>query len=130
VRVYTIAAPFTSHHKLSNYADPKPFSSVKPACFDFSSVQDHILSTTGDALRTGPRVRTHHMKPCCMHAHCMVYDNCEMYLIGSLMPSGRKSPLPSLEVIACLTFKKPPPPSLEGHCMPYFHQTHALPHHC
>ncbi len=40
-------------------------------------------------------------------------DNCEMYLIGSLMPSGRKSPLPSLEVIACLTFIKPPPPSLE-----------------
>jgi hypothetical protein len=43
--------------KLCNYADPKPFSWAKPAYFKFSSynftLQDHILSTAGDALRLG-----------------------------------------------------------------------------
>jgi len=41
------------------YAEPKPFSWGKPACFDFSSsnvtVQDHILSTAGDFLIKGTR---------------------------------------------------------------------------
>jgi len=45
---------FTSHGKLYNYAEPKPFSWSKPAHFDFSSsnftVRGDILSTPGDAL--------------------------------------------------------------------------------
>jgi hypothetical protein len=48
------AESFTSGVNLRNYAEPKPFSSVKPAYDGFSSsictVQDHILSTSGDAL--------------------------------------------------------------------------------
>ncbi len=54
-----IAAPFTSHSKLSNYAELKPFSSTKPAYFGFSSsnctVQDHIQSTPPDALSSRKR---------------------------------------------------------------------------
>jgi hypothetical protein len=54
--VHSIAVPFTSHRKLCNNAEPKPFSSAKPAYFDFSSsnfaVWNHILSTAGDALTT------------------------------------------------------------------------------
>jgi hypothetical protein len=54
--VHSIAVPFTSHSKLRNYDEPKPFSSAKPAYFDFSSsnfaVWNHILSTAGDALTT------------------------------------------------------------------------------
>jgi hypothetical protein len=42
--------------KLYNYAETKPFSWAKPAYFDFSSsnftVQDHILSTAGDTLKS------------------------------------------------------------------------------
>jgi hypothetical protein len=55
-QVQSVAAPFASHGKLSIILKPKPFSWAKPACFHFSSsnfiVQDHILSTTGDALST------------------------------------------------------------------------------
>ncbi len=54
MQVHAFAVPFTSYRKLWNYSEPKPFSSAKPACFYFSSsnfaVQDHILSTAGDAL--------------------------------------------------------------------------------
>jgi hypothetical protein len=46
--------PCTSHSTLCNYAQPKPISWAKPAYFDFASsnfiLQDHILSTIGDAL--------------------------------------------------------------------------------
>jgi hypothetical protein len=49
------AAPFTSHHKLGNYAEPNPFSWAKHACFDFSSsnftLQDRILSFFAVSLR-------------------------------------------------------------------------------
>jgi hypothetical protein len=52
--------PFTSHRNLWNYAEPKPFYSAKPVCFAFSSfnftVQDHILSTTGDAFSEGKKI--------------------------------------------------------------------------
>ncbi len=128
--MYTIAVPFTSHHKLSNYAEPKPFSSVKPACWLFICAGSHtehhwrcsknqsscknppyetvLYARTLDGLRC-----THYLHYQLLQSAFRGVDNCEMYLIGSLMPSGWKSPLPSLEVIACLTFIKPPPPSLE-----------------
>jgi len=55
LQVHSIAKPFTSHSNLRNYAKPKPFSWVKLAYVGFSSsifiVQDHILSTIGDAFR-------------------------------------------------------------------------------
>jgi hypothetical protein len=45
-----------SHNNVHNYAEPKPFSWAKLAYFGFSlsnfTVQDHIPSITGDALRT------------------------------------------------------------------------------
>ncbi len=54
LHVNKLTAPFSSHHKLCNYAEPKPLSCAKPACFEFSSsnfnVQNHTLSTAGDAL--------------------------------------------------------------------------------
>jgi hypothetical protein len=56
LHVNTLAAPCTSHLKLCNNAEPKPYSWTKPAHFDFSAsnftVQDHILSIAGDGLRT------------------------------------------------------------------------------
>ncbi len=52
--VHSAAEPFTSHGNVRNYAEPKPFSSVKPTYVGFSlsrfTVQDHILSPAGDAL--------------------------------------------------------------------------------
>jgi hypothetical protein len=54
LQVHSAADPFTSHGNGSNYSEPKPFSGVKPANVRFSSsiftVQDHILSTAGNAL--------------------------------------------------------------------------------
>jgi hypothetical protein len=54
LQVHSAAAPRTSHGNLQNYAEPKPISWVKPVQVRFSSsiftVQDHILSTAGDAL--------------------------------------------------------------------------------
>jgi hypothetical protein len=54
VQVHSIAMPRTSHLKLCNHAEPKWFPWAKPPWFDSSSsnftVQDHILSTAGDAL--------------------------------------------------------------------------------
>jgi hypothetical protein len=55
MQVQSVIVPFTCHGKVCNYAEPKPFPlSQTPGCFDFSSsnfdVQDHILSTAGDAL--------------------------------------------------------------------------------
>jgi len=51
---WLVGSPFTGHGKAYNYAEQKPFSWSKPACFDFSSsnftVQGDILSTPGDAL--------------------------------------------------------------------------------
>ncbi len=51
--IHNVATTFTSHRKLYTFAEPKPFSSVKPTYFDFSSanfiVQDHILSTAGSS---------------------------------------------------------------------------------
>jgi hypothetical protein len=59
LQVHTVAVPFTNHRKLWDYAEPKPFSSPKPVYFDFSSsnftVQDHILSTAGDAFSEGKK---------------------------------------------------------------------------
>jgi len=54
--VHSAAARRTSHGTLRNYAEPKPFSCVKPVhVVGFSSsiftVQDHVLSTPGDACR-------------------------------------------------------------------------------
>jgi hypothetical protein len=53
--VHTIAAPFSSHCNLCNYADPKPFSLAKPAYFSLFFIQfmvlDHILNIPGVALR-------------------------------------------------------------------------------
>jgi hypothetical protein len=53
--VESIGAPLTSHCALRHYAQPKPISWSNLAYFDFSSsdftVQGHILSTTGDALK-------------------------------------------------------------------------------
>jgi len=58
-QVLGFAVPFTSLSKLCKYAGLKPFCGAKPACCDFSSsnfyVQGHILSTTGDALRSWAR---------------------------------------------------------------------------
>jgi hypothetical protein len=55
LQVQSIGAPLTSHCALCNYAEPKLFSWSKPAYFDFCSsnftVQGHILSTVGDALK-------------------------------------------------------------------------------
>jgi hypothetical protein len=56
LQVHSVAGPFTSHLKLYNYAEPKPFSGAKPASFDFSlsnfsTVRYHILSNGGDAVR-------------------------------------------------------------------------------
>jgi hypothetical protein len=52
--VHSNAERFTSHGNLRNYAEPKPFSSIKPTYVGFSSsiftVQDHILSPAGDAV--------------------------------------------------------------------------------
>jgi hypothetical protein len=60
--VLTVAVPFTSHRKLWDYAEPKPFSSAKPVYFNFSSsnftVQDHILSTGGDAFSEAQKLST------------------------------------------------------------------------
>jgi hypothetical protein len=54
LQVHSAAESFTSHGNLPSYAEPKPISWVKPAYVGFSSsiltVQDHILSTVGDAL--------------------------------------------------------------------------------
>jgi hypothetical protein len=54
LQVHNAAEPFTSHGNWINYAEPKPFSWVKPEYVEFSSstftVQDHILTTAGDAL--------------------------------------------------------------------------------
>jgi hypothetical protein len=54
LQVHIAGELFTSHGNLSNYAAPKLFSSVKPAYVGFSSsiftLQDHILTTVGDAL--------------------------------------------------------------------------------
>jgi hypothetical protein len=54
VQVHSFGEPFTSHGKLCHYSEPKHFSWAKPAYFDFSSsnfsMQDHIGTTTGDAL--------------------------------------------------------------------------------
>jgi len=54
LQVHSATEPFTSHGNVRNYAEPKLFSLVKPAYCRFSSsiftVQDHILSTAGDAL--------------------------------------------------------------------------------
>jgi len=54
--VQSAAVPFTSHGNVRNYAEPKQFSWARSACVGFSSsnftVQDHIPSTGGDALRT------------------------------------------------------------------------------
>jgi len=57
VFLYSAAAvPRTSHDHLRNYDEAKPFSGFKPVQVGFSSsictVQDHILSTAGNALRT------------------------------------------------------------------------------
>jgi hypothetical protein len=45
-----------SHDNACNYAEPKPFSWAELAYFGFSpsnfTVQDHIPSRAGDALRT------------------------------------------------------------------------------
>jgi hypothetical protein len=47
---------FHQPQQTAHYDEPKPFSSAKPAYFDFSSsnfaVWNHILSTAGDALTT------------------------------------------------------------------------------
>jgi hypothetical protein len=57
-QVNSAAVPFTRHRKLCNYAERKPISWAKPAHFVFSSstltVEDHILSTVGDAVITLP----------------------------------------------------------------------------
>jgi hypothetical protein len=52
--------PFSPGSKLGNYAQPKPFSWAKPAFWFNCTVQDHILSTAGDALRV--RSWTHSVK--------------------------------------------------------------------
>jgi hypothetical protein len=56
LQVHSAAEPRTRHGNVRNYAEPKPFSRVKPVKVGFSSsiftVQDHILSTAGDALRS------------------------------------------------------------------------------
>ncbi len=55
----SVAVPFTRHPKMClSLAEPKECCSwPKPACFDFSSsnftLQNHILSTAGDALSGG-----------------------------------------------------------------------------
>jgi hypothetical protein len=55
LQVHSAAARFTGLGNVPNYVEPKPFSWAKPAYFGFSSsnftVQDHIPSTAGDALR-------------------------------------------------------------------------------
>jgi hypothetical protein len=55
LQVHSAAEPFTSHGNVRNYTEPKSSSWVKPACVTFSSsiltLQDHRLSTGGDALR-------------------------------------------------------------------------------
>jgi hypothetical protein len=52
------AAPRSTHGNVRSHAEPKPFSWVKPVHGGFSpsnfSVQDHILSTAGDALTLDP----------------------------------------------------------------------------
>jgi hypothetical protein len=52
---------------LCNYSETKPFSWTKPAILDFFSssnfnVQDHILSTTGNALGAGGPLNVYHME--------------------------------------------------------------------
>ncbi len=55
LHLHSIVEPFTSHSNLHNYAEPKPFSWVKPAYVGISSsiftMQDHILSIVGYVLR-------------------------------------------------------------------------------
>ncbi len=62
LQVHNCAAPFTSHGNERNYAEPKPFSWPELAYVGFSSsnfnVQNHILSTPGDALTTMVHLRT------------------------------------------------------------------------
>jgi hypothetical protein len=54
LQLNSAAEPFTSHGAI--YAEPQPFSSVKPAYVQFASsiftVQDHIPSAPTDALRS------------------------------------------------------------------------------
>jgi hypothetical protein len=62
--VHSAAAPRTSHGNMRNYTEPKPISWVKPVQVEFSSsnftVQDHILSTGGDALKLRQGPTQHH----------------------------------------------------------------------
>jgi hypothetical protein len=64
VQRHSAAAPRTSHGTLRNYTEPKPISWVKPVQVEFSSsnftVQDHILSTAGDALKVRQGPTQHH----------------------------------------------------------------------
>jgi hypothetical protein len=46
VQVYNGAARFTSHSKLRDYAEPKPFFWAKPACFRFSSSNFNLVRGT------------------------------------------------------------------------------------
>jgi hypothetical protein len=54
LQVYNVTPHFTSHCKLWNCTEQKPFSWAKPACFEFVSsnfiVQGHILSAAWDSL--------------------------------------------------------------------------------
>jgi len=60
LQVHTAAVPFTNHSSVRSYAEPKPFSWAKPAYIRFSSsnctLQDHMPSTIGHALRAYPLV--------------------------------------------------------------------------
>jgi hypothetical protein len=62
--VHSVGAPFTSHRKPRNYAEPKLFSWAEPAYFDFSSsnfkLQGHILSTAGDDVSASLSVHSGH----------------------------------------------------------------------
>jgi len=76
--VHSTTEPFTSHGKLRNYAEPKPFCRVEPTYVGFSSsiftVQDHILSTAGDAL-TNPIATTTYVYPfwCTKTNYCIYF---------------------------------------------------------
>jgi hypothetical protein len=54
LQLHRVAVPFARHGKMCLMMSQKNALETKPACFEFSSsnctVQDHILSTTGDAL--------------------------------------------------------------------------------
>jgi hypothetical protein len=71
LQMHSAAAPRTSHGNLHNYTEPKPFSWVKPVLVRFSSsiltVQDHILSTAGDALKLRQGPTQHHQT--LLHSH-------------------------------------------------------------